>query len=84
MKNYFLVILMLLIPSQATACLESLEKKENRFRQYDTNQDGYIDAKEWNEKGFGSFEWTLKYKDKDGDKKLSKEEFLEISFVRGC
>jgi Ca2+-binding EF-hand superfamily protein len=85
MKIYLMAVLSVFVSSQAMACLESEDKKEERFKQYDANKDDYVDAQEWNKiNSYGQFKETLKYRDKDGDKKLSKEEFLEISFVRGC
>lgn len=85
MKTYLIAVLMVFASPQAMACMESQEKREARFIQYDVSKDDYVDAEEWNKiDKYGNFEAMLKYQDKDGDKKLSKEEFLEIAFVLRC
>lgn len=76
---------MVFISFQAMACVEPEEKKMERFNLYDINKDGYVDAGEWNKiKPDNNFEKLLKIRDKNDDKKLSKEEFLNIDFVREC
>lgn len=83
MKIYLIAVLMVFVSSKAMACLEPEDKREERFNQYNANKDDYVDTEEWNKTNQnGNFEAMLAYKDKDGDKKLSKEEFLEIAFVR--
>jgi Ca2+-binding EF-hand superfamily protein len=55
---------------------------EERFNKLDTNKDGFIDEKEFlasmkdQEKAEKAWKALLKAKDKDGDGKISKEEYF--------
>ncbi len=81
---YIMALMASIIPSLAAACMETKEQEEKRFLEFDANKDGYVDEEEWNKKmPQGKFKEELKYFDKDNDKKLSKDEFMKKSFVRG-
>ncbi len=80
----FLFLLFLTcISSSVNACMEMVEKKEARFKEYDADKNGFVDENEWNKiHNDGLFGKYLEAKDKNGDGVFSKEEFLTINFVK--
>ena len=95
MKTYLTIVLILLIPAQAMACIEYDKMSKKYFIEYDINKDGYVDAQEWDnadsyffgllkdDRYYGKFEEYLKKYNKDADNKLSKEEFYPIFYTKG-
>lgn len=87
MKIYLVAVLMVFVSSQVMACEEFDRIAKELFIEYDKNEDGYVDAGEWdnansyffglvkNARYYGKFDEYLKKYDKNNDKKLSKEEF---------
>ena len=86
MKIYFIAVLMVFVSSKAIACGNSSYSSyqtEKIFKQYDVNKDGYVDSTElyrtYSTRKF-DVDTFFQKQDKDNDNKLSKEEFLMVTF----